>query len=264
MIHSTVLDRIVEFTKRELEKKKKKISLKAIMRQAEMAGNQRPFLEAISVSGEVSIIAEMKQKSPSAGMLQKNYSPSHVAERYAHCGARALSVLTEKKYFGGKLKDMIKARERTSLPVLRKDFIIEPYQVFESKVAGASAILLIMAILDQKLYSELLRCAYRLRLDALVEVHNEKELKSALREKPKIIGINNRNLKTLSTDIGTTFKLIKKIPGHICVVSESGIKEPQTIRELKSAGVRAVLIGESLLRSRNMGEKLKSFVEAGQ
>lgn len=259
-----VLEQIVARKKKELEKTKRQIPVEKLIRKCENMKPPYSFLNAVSVPGQLSVIAEMKKKSPSAGMLVKSYDPAKIAKLYEQCGARALSVLTEKNYFLGDPEHLRQAKLSARLPILRKDFIFDPYQVYEAKIMGASAVLLIIAILDTKRYAHLLRLSQVLDLDAVVEVHSEKELDMALKEEPRIVGINNRDLKTLSTHLETTFKLIKKIPKNVCVISESGIKTPETITHLKSAGVRAALIGESILKSKDMEQHLKTLVEAGK
>jgi indole-3-glycerol phosphate synthase len=259
-----ILDRIAALKKKDLEKIKQRVPLDKLIWQCEKIKAPPSFFDAICVSGRLSIIAEMKKKSPSAGLLMQSYSPSKIAKLYRRCGAGAISVLTEKNYFMGDLQHLRQAKQASGLPVLRKDFIADPYEIYQAKAFGASAVLLIMAILKPKQYGQLLRLSRLLDLDALVEVHSENELDLALKEQPRILGINNRNLKTLSIDLKTTFKLMKKIPKKVCVVSESGIQSPETIVKLKSAGVCAALIGESILKSKNMEQSLRSLVEAGE
>lgn len=263
---SNILDQILAAKSKAVERQKARKPLKALENEAVSAAARPSFLNAVSRDGKVSIIAEMKRQSPSAGNLTEKsgeYNPEAIAREYDAAGARALSILTEEDYFKGSLKDLEVATKATDLPILRKDFMIDPYQIFESKAAGASAVLLIVAALGADLYGELFRLACELKLDALVEVHTEKELEAALKENPDCVGINNRNLKTLQTDLRTTLDLLPKVPKGICVVSESGIREPSTIRELRDLGVRAALIGESILKSENRRQKLKSLVEAG-
>jgi indole-3-glycerol phosphate synthase len=225
------------------------------------------FLKAISKTGELAIIAEMKRASPSAGEIVKHYSPAKLAKAYQENGAAAISVLTEEDHFQGSLDHLKEAKKAARLPILRKDFIVDPYQIYEAKLAGASAVLLIIAILSADEYSELLKAATSLEMDALVEVHSSRELDQALGQSPqspKIIGINNRNLKDLTVDLETTFDLLQEIPKGVRVVSESGIQTPETIRELKKKGVAAALVGEHLLKSKDPGAALKALVQAGK
>lgn len=262
---SGILDEIVFSKKKRIKIQKEKVSLKGIMAQCgKLSHKNSSFVKAIAFPNQVSIIAEMKKRSPSAGVLVKNYFPEKIAKLYEKAGASALSVLTEQDYFDGRAEDIVKARKESSLPILRKDFIFDPYQIYESKILGASAILLIIAILKKQNYAELLKLTKELGMSALVEVHTEKELEMALTEKPDIIGINNRNLKTLMVNIETSFKLEEQVPKGIPIVAESGIKSPETIRQLKSAGISAALIGESILKSHDPQKILKSFVEAGR
>lgn len=243
---------------------KKRVPIEKIAAQCKTAVDPAPFIDSVFLPNQCAIIAEMKKASPSAGEIVKKYDPEKLGLAYRNCGARAISVLTESEYFKGSPEHLVQAREASGLPILRKDFIIDAYQIYESKILGASAILLIVAILDKKNYSELIRLARQLKLEALVEIHSESELELALPEEPRLIGINNRNLKDLSVNIDTTFELFKKAPKNATVIAESGIQSTETIRQLKSAGIRGALIGESILKSKNMEEQLKSFVEAGK
>lgn len=270
---SGILHKIVSEKKKRLEARKKDFPLGAMIKALKEASSRQPlatgyspvanFVNAIAVPNQVSIIAEMKKRSPSAGLLVKSYSPGTIAKMYEKAGARALSVLTEEDYFNGRAEHISEIKKASALPILRKDFIFDPYQIYESKILGASAILLILAILNRRTYVELLKLAKELGMTALVEVHTEKELEMALREKPDLIGINNRDLKTLKVNIETSFRLAERVPNGITIVAESGIKSPKIIHELKNAGISAALIGESILKSRNKLKILKSYVEAG-
>jgi indole-3-glycerol phosphate synthase len=208
----------------------------------------RDFLAALEAPG-VSVIAEHKRRSPSAGPIREDLSLEHVVGSYERGGAAALSVLTEARNFGGSLDDLRRARVASSLPILRKDFIVDPYQVYESYGAGADALLLIVAALDDGELAELHGLSAELGLAALVEVHDERELERALAVGPRVIGINNRDLTTLEIDINRTFELRGRVPAGTIVVAESGFSEPGQLRELAEAGVDAVLIGEALMRS---------------
>ncbi len=262
---SDVLVEIVAAKKKRLEALKKEKPVFSVEKEARSRAAAPSFLKSISVHGEVSVIAEMKRRSPSAGDLTGGaYDPSALGTEYEKAGARALSVLTEEDYFGGTSSDIASARKSAKIPVLRKDFIVDSYQVFETKAIGASAILLIAACLDSQNLKSLYALSIEVGLDVLLEVHSEEELEEALKLSPECIGINNRNLKTLKTDVQTTFDLLRRIPENITVISESGISKPETIQKLKGAGVRGALIGESILRSADRGAKLGELVAAGR
>ena len=258
-----VLQKIVEDKKEFLAQSKKDVPISEIMNQSKNAKAPGSFLQAVRVRGVLSVIAEMKKMSPSAGTLLEKYEPGKIARAYERAGARALSVLTEEKHFAGSLDHILEARQAARLPVLRKDFIFDPYQVYESRARGASCLLLITAILDPTQLTELLDLSREIKLDALVEVHDEKELEAALKAGAEMVGINNRNLKDLAVDIETTFRLRKNIPESVCVISESGINSPETITRLRRAWVQGALIGESILKIPDMEATLKSFVRAG-
>lgn len=263
---SDILDEIVRAKAKRLDAQKKSVPLQQIEKDALSRPYSSSLAKAICVQGELSVIAEMKRQSPSAGNLTGPgpYDPAALARDYEAAGARGLSVLTEEDYFKGAASDVAAAQTSSKVPILRKDFIIDPYQVFETKVIGASAVLLIIACLTPSLYAELYGLAKNIKLDVLVEVHSERELDAALKASPALVGINNRNLKTLQTDLKTTFELFDKVPKSAAVVSESGIREPETIRELRSLGVRAALIGESILKSGDRSAMLRELVRAGR
>jgi indole-3-glycerol phosphate synthase len=264
---STILDRILADKKNAVEAAKVRVPLDALKGRASQV-SAPSFLKAVSVPGQTSVIAEMKKASPSAGVLSEDYRPRELARFYAESGARALSVLTEEKSFLGQVEHLREAREGApGLPVLRKDFIFDPYQVYEARAWGASAVLLIAAALDASAMSELMKLARDLGLDVLVEVHDERELEAVLPLNPALVGINNRNLKDLSISVETTFRLLPRIPSGVPVVSESGIRDEETVRRLRKAGVRATLIGESILKGgtpANIAKILGAFVRAGR
>ncbi len=259
-----ILAKIVRDKKVELSRTKKIKPLKSVQSAAERVPNPPSFAKAVVQRGKLSIIAEMKCKSPSAGTLIKDYHPGKLARLYKRSGASAISVLTEQKYFGGDLSHVREAASSSGLPVLRKDFVVDPYQIFESKAAGASCVLLIAGILTLPELKVLLHLAEKIGLDALVETHSASEIAKTLKAGPSLVGINNRDLKTLTTDVETTFHLLGKVAGKAAVISESGIDSAETVRRLKGAGVSAALIGESILRSKNPGAKLKQLVNAGK
>ena len=219
---------------------------------------QRPFGEALTRPG-LSLIAEFKRRSPSAGEIRGGATPAEIARAYEEGGAAALSVLTDEPNFGGSLEDLIQAREACALPVLQKDFVVDRYQVYEAAAAGADAILLIVAALDADALAGLFEEAKRIDLDVLVEVHNEAELETALTLDAEILGINNRNLEDFTVDVATTFELITDVPAGKTVVSESGLADRATLEELEEVGVDAVLIGEALMRADDPAAKVREL-----
>lgn len=210
------------------------------------------------------VIAETKKASPSKGIIRQPYDPVAIADAYEQAGASALSVITEEHFFLGHPEHLKQVKAVTSLPVLRKDFIIHPYQVFESYRMGADIVLLIAACLSDKELKSLYDLTLSLGMQALVEVHNQKELERSLKLSPKIIGINNRNLKTFQVDLNTSFRLKPLIPDDIKVISESGIHSADHINALTHAGFTGALIGESLLRHENPGDALRALMKANE
>ena len=259
-----ILEQIVVDKKQRLELQKQQVSFDQMVQRCENFRRDAVKFSSIFLPGRLSLIAEMKRKSPSAGLLMHPYFPEQIAQTYAESGARALSVLTEENYFGGSLDDLQSVQKKVRLPILRKDFLFDPYQIYESYLAQASAVLLVLSILSAKEYRELLYLAHRLGLETLVEVHSETELETALKETPTMIGVNNRNLKDLSIDIQTTLRLLPKIPSSVKVVSESGIKDAETVSLLRAKGVSAALVGESILRSKDIREKVQLLVAAAE
>jgi indole-3-glycerol phosphate synthase len=247
----SVLDRIVDDTREELERRRSTVPLDRlearIARRAE-EDDYRPFSEALTRPG-ISLIAEHKRRSPSAGTIREGATVEEVVEAYERAGVTALSVLTEPFHFGGSLDDLVAARAAVRIPVLRKDFIVDRYQLYESAAAGADAILLIVAALETPELEALLREARALDLDALVEVHDERELERALEVEADILGINNRDLTDFTVDIERTYELLSDVPAGKTVVSESGFTSREELDELERVGVDAVLIGETLMRA---------------
>ena len=220
----------------------------------------RPFIEAINKPRDISLIAEIKQASPSCGIIRQNFNLKEIANAYQEAGAQAISVLTEEDYFLGNITYINEVKSAVNLPVLRKDFIFEPYQVYESRFFGADAILLIADLLSKEKLIELMGLADSLGLEYLVEAHTEKELKKVLSLKAPFIGINNRDLHTLEVDFKTTEKLFTLIPKDKVVVVESGIKTHQDILFLKMLGVNAVLIGEAFLACQDIRKKVQEVM----
>jgi indole-3-glycerol phosphate synthase len=234
------------------------VPLEELQRRLAERPEQRPFREALVRPG-LSVIAEFKRRSPSAGEIRRGATPAEIAGAYEEGGAAALSVLTDVPHFGGSLEDLREARQACELPVLQKDFIVDRYQLYEAAVAGADAILLIVATPEQEDLARLHDEARGLDLDCLVEVHSEKELEAALTVDAEVLGINNRNLDDFSVDVQTTFELITDVPAGKTVVSESGIAERETLEELERVGVDAVLIGEALMRARDPAAKVREL-----
>lgn len=220
------------------------------------------FIKALSAQDGPHLIAELKKASPSAGVIRPDFDVEKIARSYLCGGAKALSVLTEPSYFQGDLDYLRIARAASGLPVLRKDFIFHRYQLLEAAEHGADAVLLIVAMLTEEELKTLHSQAIEFGLDVLVEVHSEHELMAALKMNPPLIGINNRNLKSMTVDIETTFALCKQIPDGTLVVSESGIKTPEDVRRLREAGINGMLVGESLMRNEDPGEAARRLLEA--
>lgn len=220
----------------------------------------RGFMQALLDAPGVAIIAEAKKASPSKGVIQPDFDPKKIALNYKRGGAHAMSVLTDQDFFQGSIDYIPLVRSTVDLPVLRKDFIIDPLQIKEAAVFGADAILLIAAILETGQLRDFRLQAQEAGMDVLVEVHNEVELEKALAAESRLIGINNRNLNDFSVDLETTFRLQEEIPRDIPLVSESGISTRDEIRRLQEAGITAALIGESLMRSNEQGETLRDFL----
>ena len=245
---SVRLEELIGATRRRLEERKRQRPLAELELEAAGRGECRPFAEALSRPG-TSVIAEHKRRSPSAGTIRDGASCADMVRAYERGGAAAISILTEEAHFGGSLADLREGRAATELPILRKDFTIDPYQLYEAKVAGADGVLLVVGSLEQPALASLYAQAGELDLDALVEIHDDEELERALDLDCDVIGINNRNLEDFSVDIQRTFDLLADVPAGKVVVSESGIRHRGQIEELEQVGVDAVLIGEALMRA---------------
>ena len=244
-----VLDRIVDATRSDVRRRRKQVPLDALERQLSSRDADRPFTEALSGPG-ISVIAEHKRRSTSAGEIRAGATVTEIVQAYERGGASALSILTEPEFFGGSMDDLHEARESTRLPILRKDFIVDPYQVYESAALGADALLLIVAALNANDLAVLHREARALDLDVLVEVHHGEELDCALEMlDADVIGINNRDLTDFSVDLDRTFELLSDVPAGKIVVSESGFHSREQLEELERVGVDAVLVGEVLMRA---------------
>ena len=247
---------------------KERRSLAELEAQLASAPPPRGFLRALqarAAANEVGVIAEIKQASPSRGQIRADFHPADLARAYAAGGAACLSVLTDAPYFNGELEHLVAARAAApALPVLRKDFTLDPYQVVEARAAGADAILLIVAALGQSQAAELADTAHRCGLDVLVEVHDEKELDRALALPCELVGINNRNLRTLTVDLATAEQLVPLVPRDRLVVCESGIGTPADIARMRNVGVSTFLVGESLLRQGDVQLALATLLGAGE
>ncbi len=253
-----ILEEILSHRRQEVAKLKEIIPLE---RLKEICREQPPpldFAAALAQPG-VSLIAEVKRASPSRGPIVPHLEPVQLARIYQDNGARAISVLTESRYFQGYIRHLSQIRSQVGLPLLRKDFLFDEYQIYEARAYGADAVLLIVAILEEESLRHLLSLAHKLRMESLVEVHNREELERALVVRPRIIGINNRNLTDFSVDLATTFRLRPHIPPDIMLVSESGIQSRTQVEELAKAGVDAVLVGEALIDSLDIGAKVKEL-----
>lgn len=255
-----ILDEIIAYKKEELLDTKRRVPLAELKAKAADAGPLRGFRRALAEKGGIKLIAEVKKASPSKGVIRQDFDPIKIAKIYEKSGAACLSVLTESRYFQGNLAYIGDIRRETGLPLLRKDFIIDEYQVFEARAAGADAVLLIAACLERRQIEDLLGIAGELGLDVLAEAHTGKELDIALRAGASIVGINNRDLATFSVSLRTTFELLKDVPDDRIVVSESGIGSREDVLKLQHAGVDAVLVGESLMREQDIGKKVKELL----
>jgi indole-3-glycerol phosphate synthase len=264
---SNILDKIVATKKNELASDSKKISLGNQREQAEENNRDvllkpRGFIQSIEQKialGKAGVITEIKKASPSKGILRENFQPAQIAQSYEKNGAACLSVLTDKDYFQGSNAYLQAARAACGIPVLRKDFTIDPYQVYEARAIGADAILLIVACLELNQMKELEACAHELGLDVLVEVHNATELEQALELKTALLGINNRNLKTFEVTLQTTLSLLSMIPPGKTLVTESGIMTRADVQLMRDHHVNAFLVGEAFMRASDPGAALNEL-----
>jgi indole-3-glycerol phosphate synthase len=268
---TTILDQIIATKRTEVAERRQRVPVEALREQIAALGRPRNFFHAVTTpsSKPVNLIAEVKKASPSAGVIRADFDPVAIARTYAAAGADALSVLTDDQYFQGKLEYIRAVRDAVNLPVLRKDFVIDPYQVYESRAAGADAILLIAECLPVNELIDLQILATELNLTTLIEVH---DMDNLIRVRDQVIGfphksysllgINNRDLRTFKTDLGTTLRLAELVEDRRVLVSESGIHTPADVRKLADAGIRAALIGESLMRSDDIAAKIRELFAA--
>lgn len=258
-----ILVEILDHKRAEVAARRRKRSLKEVRRAAESAPPVGGFAQALS-DHRPAVIAEIKRASPSEGVIRSNFDPVAIAESYRRAGAACLSVLTDERFFMGNDAHLGQARGAAGLPTLRKDFTIDPYQLYEARALGADCVLLIASALDAMHMAELNELAGELAMDVLVEIHDRTELESALALQPKLVGINNRDLDTFETRLDTTLELLADIPDEVTVVTESGIHTPDDVRRLRAAGVEAFLVGTAFMREADPGSALRRLFAAGR
>ncbi|MDY6828320.1 MAG: indole-3-glycerol phosphate synthase TrpC [Pseudomonadota bacterium] len=256
----TILERIIARKAEEVTARAQRTSLGVLETRAQEADPTRGFaaaLEGAVTAGRPAVIAEIKKASPSRGVIRPDFDPATIAQQYTLAGAAALSVLTDEDFFQGHDRYLQHARAACGLPVLRKDFVIDPYQVVEARAIGADCVLLIVAVLGDAQLAELAACAQAFGLDVLVEVHDERELERALALEPRLLGINNRDLHSFETRLDTTWRLLGLVPSGSLLITESGIHDPADVAAMRERGVNAFLVGESLMRAQDPGAALR-------
>lgn len=261
---SDILDKIVAVKRDEISAARRKRDLQSLRRDAESLGGQRDFVAAVRTkiaAGRAGVIAEVKKASPSKGVLREHFVPAEIAASYAEHGAACLSVLTDVQFFQGSNAYLEQARAACTLPVLRKDFMVDAYQVYEARAVGADCILLIAACLDDGLMAELEAQAHELGMAVLVEVHDGAELDRALRLRTPLVGINNRNLRTFEVTLDTTLGLLKHVPADRLLVTESGILATSDVKRMRDANVHAFLVGEAFMRAADPGAALADLFQ---
>ena len=257
---STILDRIVAAKRNEVARAKSLRPEDSVRRAAEMAPEPRDFFAALGDGPPIRLIAEVKRASPSAGLIRADFDPVTIAQTYTAHGAACISVLTDEPFFQGRLDYLTAVRQAVAAPVLRKDFVIDPYQVFEARAAGADAVLLIAECLDDAMLDRLFQLVVDWRMTPLVELYDEENLPRVLRLGARLVGINNRDLKSFRVDLEHTVRMRRKIPAEIRVVGESGIRTRADAERLESAGVQAMLVGESLMRQADVGRAVEELL----
>lgn len=256
----TILDAIVAAKRREVAASRRRMPPEELEAQAAEAPPVRDFRAALAGPGPIRLIAEVKKASPSAGVLRPDFDPVAIARAYQAHGAHALSVLTDGPYFQGHLSDLARVRASVALPILRKDFLIDPYQVVEARMAGADAVLLIAEILDDAALRALLEHARRWGMAALIEFHDPANLPRVLASGAELVGVNNRDLHRFATDLETTLRLCDRVPADVVLVSESGIRDRRDVERLEAAGVHAMLVGETLMRAPDVGRAVEELL----
>lgn len=259
---ASILDEIVISKQREVAAARKQTPLEELEARAQDAPPIRDFRGALDVPGTIRLIAEVKKASPSVKVIREDFEPVSIARTYQDHGAACVSVLTDAPYFQGHLSYLTRIREATTVPLLRKDFLIDEYQVVEARAAGADAILLIAEILDDATMTKLLERAWGLGMSALVEFHDPANLPRVLAAGADLVGVNNRDLHTFTTDIDRTLRLRDQIPSNVLLVSESGIHNHEQVERLRAAGVSAILVGESLMRAPDIGRAVDDLLGA--
>ncbi|MBI4342688.1 MAG: indole-3-glycerol phosphate synthase TrpC [Candidatus Omnitrophica bacterium] len=254
-----MLDEIVMTKQQEVEEAKNRLSLEELKERAQRRVVERNFRRAIHVPGKLSLIAELKRRSPSRGMLRERFDPVSLAQTMEEAGAGALSVLTDAYYFGGQLDFLRDVKQFTEIPALRKDFVIDPYQIYEAVLYEADAVLLIVRILTEEALTACMQVADQLGIEPLVEVHSEGELKLALSAGAAVIGINHRDLRTFQIDPTLTEQLVPKIPAGKVIVAESGLQTPEDLQRMQRLGVHAALIGEALMVAPDPAAKIREL-----
>jgi indole-3-glycerol phosphate synthase len=255
------IEKIVEIKKEEIQRRKAQSWQREMEETISNLPPPRDFMDAIYQSTPIALIAEVKRASPSAGVIKEDIDLCLIAHKYQKGGACAISVLTEAYFFKGDLFHLQQIKERISLPILQKDFILDSFQIYESRAAGADAVLLIASILDREKLRDFVSLARNLQLVPLVEIHNENDLEKTSALDLSLIGINNRDLRTFEVDLGTTLRLRREISPKTKVISESGIKTAKDVRLLREAGVSGILVGETLMRASDPASKIKELLE---
>ena len=258
---ASILDKITEQTVEDLNKRKRKVSLRDFESFPEFEKPRKMLSDALGKDQIVSIIAEVKKASPSKGVIRDNFDPVKIARQYIESGASAISVLTDEPFFQGSLQYLERISGMSPIPLLRKDFIVDPYQVKEARAFGADAILLIATICDGNQLSELLAATKEFEMQALVECYHPEEIESLNWEEIEIVGVNNRNLATFEVDLHRGIDLLKQSPEHVITVSESGIHKKEDLQKLHKNGINAALIGEYLVKQKNPGDALKDLLD---